>query len=198
MSERRAGLPAVERRARAEAATERLLALPELAELAGRTIAAYVAVKGELDPAAALERARARGCRVALPRVSREPPRLRFHQVASGDPLAPMSGPFGLLEPAAGSPEVAVEDLDVVIVPGLAFDGEGRRLGFGGGYYDGALASVRARAAGGPALIGIAYDFQIVDVCPAGDGDLPVDLVVTDARVLRPAVRLVPDGMGAA
>jgi 5-formyltetrahydrofolate cyclo-ligase len=201
MSERRAGLPAVERRARAEVATERLLALPELAELAGRTIAAYVAVKGELDPAAALERARARGCRVALPRVSREPPRLRFHEVAAGDALAPMamsmSGPFGLLEPAPGSPEVAVEDLDLVIVPGLAFDGEGRRLGFGGGYYDGALASVRARAAGGPALIGLAYDFQIVDVCPAGDGDLPVDLVVTDARVLRPAVRLGPGGTGA-
>jgi 5-formyltetrahydrofolate cyclo-ligase len=199
MSERRAGLPAVERRARAEAAAERLLALPELAELAGRTIAAYVAVKGELDPAPALERARARGCRVALPRVSREPPRLRFHEVAPGEALAPMSmsGAFGLLEPAAGSPEVALEDLDLVIVPGLAFDGEGRRLGFGGGYYDGALASARAHAAGGPELIGIAYDFQIVDVCPAGDGDLPVDLVVTDGRVLRRAGRPDPGGTGA-
>jgi 5-formyltetrahydrofolate cyclo-ligase len=200
MSERRAGLPAAERNARAEAAAQRLLALPELAGLAGRTIAAYVAVKGELDPAAALERARARGCKVALPRVSREPPRLRFHEVASGEAVAPMSmsGPFGLLEPAAGSPEVAAEDLDVVIVPGLAFDAQGRRLGFGGGYYDGALALARGRAAGRPALIGLAYDFQIVEVCPAGDGDVPVDLVVTDVRVLRPAVRPDPGGTGAA
>jgi 5-formyltetrahydrofolate cyclo-ligase len=198
MSERRGGLPAVERRAHSDAAAQRLLALPELAELAGRMIAAYVAVKGELDPAAALERARALGCKLALPRVSREPPRLRFHEVASGAALAPVSGPFGLLEPAAGSPEVAVEDLDVVIVPGLAFDAQGRRLGFGGGYYDGALALARARAAGRPALIGLAYDFQIVDVCPAGDGDLPVDLVVTDARVLRPVARLDPGGTGAA
>jgi 5-formyltetrahydrofolate cyclo-ligase len=198
MSERRAGLPAVERRERAEATADRLLALPELAELAGRTIAAYVAVKGELDPAAALERARARGCKVVLPRVSREPRGLRFHEVAPGEALAPMSGPFGLLEPAAGSPEVAVEDLDLVIVPGLAFDAQGRRLGFGGGYYDGALTLARARAAGRPALIGLAYDFQIVDACPAGDDDVPVDLVVTDARVLRPAARVGPGGTGAA
>jgi 5-formyltetrahydrofolate cyclo-ligase len=185
MSERRAGLPAVERGTRAEAATALLLALPELAELTGRTIAAYVAVKGELDPAAALERARARGCRVALPRVSREAPRLRFHEVAAGAALAPTSGPLGLHEPDAGSPELAIADLDVMIVPGLAFDAEGRRLGFGGGYYDGALAV--ARASGRTALIGMAYDFQIVDDCPAGEADLPVDLVVTDARVLRPA-----------
>ena len=71
-------------------------------------------------------------------------------------------------------------------MPGLAFDAEGRRLGFGGGYYDGTFG-----AFGGPgkrpALIGLCYDFQIVARCPAGDGDVPVDLVVTDARVLRPA-----------
>ena len=71
-------------------------------------------------------------------------------------------------------------------------------FGGGGGYYDGALASLGARAAGRPALIGIGYDFQIVEVCPAGDSDLPVDLVVTDARVLRPAVRPDPGATGAA
>jgi 5-formyltetrahydrofolate cyclo-ligase len=194
MSERRAGLPAAERGARADAATALLLALPEMAQLAGRTIAAYVAVKGELDPAAALERARARGGKVALPRVSRQAPRLRFHEVAAGAPLASMSGALGLLEPDAGLPEVAVGDLDVMLVPGVAFDAEGRRLGFGGGYYDGALALARASRSGRPALIGIAYDFQLVDDCPSGAGDVPVDLVVTDARVLRPAAHLDADG----
>jgi 5-formyltetrahydrofolate cyclo-ligase len=189
MGERRADLPAVERAARAEAATALLLALPEMAEVTGRTIAGYLSVKGELDPAAALARAGARGGRVALPRVSREAPRLRFHEVLPGGALAPAPGPFGLVEPDAASPEVAVEDLDVMIVPGIAFDAQGRRLGFGGGYYDGALAVARSGARGRPALIGFAYDFQIVDDCPAGDGDLPVDLVVTEARVLRRGVR---------
>jgi 5-formyltetrahydrofolate cyclo-ligase len=187
MGARRAALPALERSERAAAATARLLALPELAEVAGRTIAGYVAVQGELDPAAVLDRAGARGCKVALPRVSREAPRLRFHEVAPGAALAATSGPFGLREPDAAAPELAIGDLDVVIVPGVAFDAEGRRLGFGGGYYDGALAMARAGAPGRTTLIGLAYDFQIVDDCPAGAGDVPVDLVVTDARVLRRA-----------
>ena len=59
------------------------------------------------------------------------------------------------------------------------------RLGFGGGYYDGAFGG--SGPGKRPALIGLCYDFQIVARCPAGDGDVPVDLVVTDARVLRPA-----------
>jgi 5-formyltetrahydrofolate cyclo-ligase len=197
MSDRRGGLSAVDQSSRAEAATALLLGLPELIEVAGRTIAGYLAVKGELDPAAALARAQARGGKLALPRVYGEGPRLRFHRVAPGAVLA--RGPLGILEPEAGLPEVAIEDLDVMLVPGLAFDAEGRRLGFGGGYYDGALASARERAPGRPALIGLAYDFQIVDECPAGPRDVPVDLVVTDTRVLRPlAPARRPDGAGAA
>lgn len=183
MGERRAGLPAAERTTRSDAATARLLALPELAEVAGRTIAGYVAVKGEMDPASALARVAARGGRVALPRVCAESPRLRFHEVEAGAAPPPPAGPFGLCEPDAERPEVSIGQLDVVIVPGLAFDARGGRLGFGGGYYDGALAI--ARGGGRPALIGLAYDFQIVDDCPVGPGDLPVDLVVTEARVVR-------------
>jgi 5-formyltetrahydrofolate cyclo-ligase len=193
MSAARAALPETERHARSEAASARLLALPELAELAEggpRTLGGYVAVKGEIDPAPALSAVAAAGATVALPRVAPEAPRLRFHRADAG-PLAP--GRFGISEPAAAAPEIALDELDVVIVPGLAFDGEGRRLGFGGGYYDGALGQFGPSAAASPgpgkrpALIGLCYDFQIVARCPAGDGDVPVDLVVTDARVLRPS-----------
>jgi|SRR5450631_27393 len=191
MSAARVALSERERSERSEAASARLLALPELAALAGagQTIAGYVAAKGEIDPSSALADAAAGGATVALPRMATEAPRLRFHRADAG-PLT--SGRFGLREPAAAAPEIALDEIDVVIVPGLAFDAEGRRLGFGGGYYDGAFA------AGGsgkrPALIGLAYDFQIVARCPAGDGDIPVDLVVTDARVLRPARALPAEG----
>ena len=193
MSAARAALPENERRTRSEAASARLLALPELAALAEggpATLAGYVAAKGEIDPGAALAAVAAAGAAVALPRVAPEAPRLRFHRADAG-PLMP--GPFGLSEPAAAAPEIALDELDVVIVPGLAFDAEGRRLGFGGGYYDGAFGkfgSSKAASSGPgkrPALIGLCYDFQIVARCPAGDGDVPVDLVVTEARVLRPA-----------
>jgi 5-formyltetrahydrofolate cyclo-ligase len=188
MSAARAALPESERRRRSEAASARLLALPELTALAAadaKTLAGYVAVKGEIDPAPALAAAAAEGAAVALPRVAPEAPRLRFHRADAG-PLAP--GRFGLDEPDRSAPEIGLHELDVVIVPGLAFDAEGRRLGFGGGYYDGAFGDLAGADRGKrPALIGLCYDFQIVARCPAGDGDVPVDLVVTEARVLRPA-----------
>src|SRR5579863_1077284 len=165
MSAARAALPENERTARSEAASARLLALPELAAAGARTLAGYVAVKGEIDPAPALAAVAAAGAAVALPRVAPEAPRLRFHRADAG-PLAP--GRFGISEPAAAAPEIALDELDVVIVPGLAFDGEGRRLGFGGGYYDGVFGKFGSSAAASsgpgkrPALIGLCYDFQIV------------------------------------
>jgi 5-formyltetrahydrofolate cyclo-ligase len=185
MGARRAALPESERRARSEAASARLLALPELggrgAGERALTVAGYVAAKGEIDPATALAGAAAAGATVALPRAAGgDGTPLRFHR---GDrPL--VAGRFGLLEPEASAPEIPVDALDVVIVPGLAFDAEGRRLGFGGGYYDGTFSSP---GAGGrrPALIGLCYEFQVVPRCPAGLGDVPVDVVVTEARVLR-------------
>jgi 5-formyltetrahydrofolate cyclo-ligase len=191
MGAARAALPEDERSARSAAASARLLTLPELTALTAagpKTLAGYVAAKGEIDPASVLEAAAAAGATVALPRVATEPPRLRFHRADAG-PLTP--GRFGLREPSAAAPEIPLDELDVVLVPGLAFDAEGRRLGFGGGYYDGVFGAGSPRR---PALIGLCYDFQIVAQCPAGQGDVPVDLVVTDARVLRPARALPAEG----
>jgi 5-formyltetrahydrofolate cyclo-ligase len=201
MGARRAALPESERRGCSEAASARLLELPELGSFGGAdggwTVAGYVAAKGEIDPASVLAGAAAAGATVALPRVADGG--MRFHRAAFR-PLLPerfgplVTGRFGLLEPAATAPEIPLDALDVVIVPGLAFDAEGRRVGFGGGYYDGAFGGAEAgrktdRKTGRkrPALIGLAYDFQIVARCPSGAGDVPVDVVVTEARVLRPA-----------
>jgi len=185
MGARRVALPEDERRACSEAASARLLALPELAAANGLTVAGYVAVKGEIDPAPALKALAARGATVALPRIGAESPLLRFARADAG-PL--VVGLFHLPEPSASAPEVALDALDVVIVPGLAFDDRGRRIGFGGGYYDGAFGNdVSGDRARGAVLIGCGYDFQVVAHCPSSVLDVPVDLVVTDARVLRPA-----------
>jgi 5-formyltetrahydrofolate cyclo-ligase len=193
MADRRAALSASARDASARRACARLLALPVLAP--GRApgkVSAYVAIRGELDPAPALAAARAAGFAVVLPRIdTRWPPTLRFHEVAGEGDLC--DGPHGLTEPRAACPEVPVEDIDVMLVPGLAYDAAGRRLGLGGGYYDAACRELRARR---PAalIVGLGYDFQVVDACPAGDDDVPVDVVVTDERVLdaRPASRTAP------
>jgi 5-formyltetrahydrofolate cyclo-ligase len=177
---RRQSLPDEDRRARAGAAIARLLALPELGDVKGRTVSGYVAANGEVDPAAALADVSARGGIVALPRVSTEAPLLRFHAVATGETLR--AGRFGLMEPDPASREIAVGDLALVIAPGVAFDARGRRLGLGGGYYDLVIDDARA---GGAVVIGLAYDFQIVDRVPAGPHDRSVDVIVTDARVIR-------------
>jgi 5-formyltetrahydrofolate cyclo-ligase len=183
MGNERAGLSADERRDRGAAACARLLVLPELADIAGRTVAGYVALDahGELDPAPALEAVSQRGGRVAYPRVGAPEAALAFH-LPAGAPLVP--GRFGLREPPPDSVEVPAADLDVVVVPGIAFDVGGRRLGFGGGFYDRTFGS---DAVGGrrPPLIGLCFDLQVVARCPAGPDDVPVDVVVTESRVLR-------------
>jgi 5-formyltetrahydrofolate cyclo-ligase len=92
-------------------------------------------------------------------------------------------GAFGILEPPAGCREVPVEEIEVLLVPGLAFDPAGRRLGYGGGYYDEVAA--RLRAAGKGFLLGVGFDFQLIETCPAGPADVAIDCVVTEARVVR-------------
>jgi 5-formyltetrahydrofolate cyclo-ligase len=180
----RAELPEPVRRQRAAEACARLLAMPELADLAGRTIAGYVALtgKGELDPAPALEAMAARGARVAYPRVDRPDAPLTFHPA---DRQALVPGRFGVLEPPAGAPAVPAAGLDLVVVPGVAFDGDGRRLGFGGGFYDRTFADLALAGARRPPLVGLCFDLQVLARCPAGPDDVRVDAVVTEARVLR-------------
>jgi 5-formyltetrahydrofolate cyclo-ligase len=179
MRERRKAMPAAERARCSHEATARLLALPELAGTA--TVAGFSALSEEIDPAAALAELRRRGAVVALPRVHSAAPRLRFHLAADAIDLRP--GPFGILEPDPQAPQIAAEAIDVFLVPGIAFDPHGRRLGFGGGYYDELAPAVRRGGRG--LLIGVGFDFQLVELCPASETDAILDGVVTDARVVR-------------
>jgi len=179
------------RRARSEQACARLLGLPELGDLHGRTVAGYVALagKGELDPAPALEAMAARGARVAYPRVAGTDRPLTFHPAATG---ALVPGRFGLLEPPADAPAVPAASLDLVVVPGVVFDPDGGRVGFGGGFYDRTFAGAALAGARRPPLVGLCFDLQIVARCPAAPTDVRVDAVVTESRVLRPAQRTGP------
>ena len=91
-------------------------------------------------------------------------------------------GHFGVLEPKAYAfrpkdPKI----LDLVIVPGLAFTKSGYRIGFGGGYYDRFLPTLKHK----PATIALAMDFQIVDSLPINDYDIPVDMIVTESQIIE-------------
>jgi 5-formyltetrahydrofolate cyclo-ligase len=184
MAARREELTAEQRTQMAQSGTELLLDLPEIT--AARVVAAFVSTRSEIDTSRAIDGLRRRGVTVVLPRVSAEllPPRLRFHKVEGPSEL--VFGIFGLLEPGPGCPEIAPHEIDVFMVPGLAFDARGGRVGYGGGYYDELMAYVRAHP-DGPAgfFVGFGYDFQLTESCPTGEWDVPIDCVVTDARVVR-------------
>lgn len=143
-------------------------ALPEWE--AARTVALYAATDGEPDMSGLADASK----RFCFPRV--EGDRLAFCEATPAS-LAPAR--FGIPAPPAGASETPRDSIDLYVVPGLAFDAEGRRLGRGGGYYDGALRLARG------AKVGVAWDFQIVESVPERGDDVRVDAVVTESRVLR-------------
>ncbi len=172
----RQNIPAGERPVHAAAAAKRLLALPEVAT--ARTVLAYSATAEELDPLPAVAVLRERGVTVALPRVA-GPGLLTLHRVEPDTPLGP--GPFGILEPSRDAPAVAPEAIDLVIVPGVAFDGACRRVGHGGGYYDRLLAGLRRAV-----VVGFAFDEQVLGEVSCEEHDVCVDVLITPSRTVRP------------
>jgi 5-formyltetrahydrofolate cyclo-ligase len=141
-------------------------------------IAGYWPIAEEADVCPLMTALDARGHRVALPRVIRRDAPLRFLRWRPGDPLAPGFG--AIPEPAADGEAIAPR---VLLLPLLAFDGSGRRLGYGGGFYDRTLAAMRART--GIEAIGVAYADQEVDSLPAADHDEHLDWVVTELGCRR-------------
>ncbi len=148
--------------------------LLELAEVrAARSVLLYLSAKGEVDTWPLLDRLPAENRSVLAPRCRpSEPGLMDIHQIRSRADIAP--GVFGLMEPRPDTP-LCLSAPDVVLLPALAFDRRGFRLGFGGGYYDRFLASVDAPVL----IIGLAYDFQITDALPVEPWDRPADIVLT-------------------
>jgi 5-formyltetrahydrofolate cyclo-ligase len=170
----RARIAQDERVARSLAIAERAEEVPALRE--ARTLALYAPLGTEVDSAEIARRAIARGARVVYPRVVRGDRRLAF---ARADARELVRGPLGALEPPAAAPDVALDEIDCVVMPGVAFSAGGLRLGRGGGYYDATLERM-PRAF----RVGVAFDAQIVPELPREPHDVPLDAIVTEARVL--------------
>lgn len=160
------------------AAVARAAGLPGLR--AAPVVAVYHALAGELDPAPLGAALRDGGAALCYPRVvSLRPPRLSFHRV--DDPAALVPGPFQLREPAPDAPEVAPA---AFVVPGLAFDRAGFRLGFGAGLYDAALSACPAAL-----RVGLCPDAALREALPHEEHDEPMDLIVTPSEILVTAAR---------
>jgi 5-formyltetrahydrofolate cyclo-ligase len=149
---------------------------------AAATVLLTLPFRSEWDTRPLFVTALAAGKTVAAPRVNRATRMLEAYAVAVPDQdTAP--GYRGIPEPRGHCPPVAVAAVDWVLVPGVAFDERGRRIGYGGGYYDRLLPLLRPdtrRIAG-------AYELQVVDRVPAAPHDLTVDAIVTELRTIEAA-----------
>lgn len=161
----------------AERAAEHFLAA--FAPLAGTVVSAYWPLPEEFDTRPLLVKLQARGCVVALPVVVERGQPLRFRRWQAGDLLR--AGPLGVSEPPAGALEVVPR---VLVVPLLAFDDTGCRLGYGGGFYDRTLRLLRGQMPP-PLAVGYAYAGQEVARLPRGPGDESLDALVHEAGVRR-------------
>jgi 5-formyltetrahydrofolate cyclo-ligase len=163
-----------DRSGRSEAIADRFLELPETA--GAETLMAFWSFGSEVDTGPLIARLRSEGKTVALPRI--EDGDVVPVVAAPGAPMRVTS--FGAMEPAEGR-TLDVADLDLVVVPGVAFDRSCGRVGYGGGYYDRLLGKRRK----GVAAIAIAFAMQIVDRVPSGAIDRRIDGVVTEFEVIR-------------
>ena len=157
---------------------EKLLALPEFRKAA--VILLYASFKSEVDTFEAIKYCLSNNKTVVLPKVNETKDALILYEIKDISELA--KGHFGVPEPAV--PEDRRRDIagiDMVIVPGVAFDMRCNRLGYGKGFYDKLFSPIGSRR---PIRIALAYEEQLVEHIPAEPHDMKMDKIITDKRII--------------
>lgn len=173
--EKRSGLSQDEVREKSERIMARLFELDEFKK--ANFIMFYVDFKNEVMTQDAIAKALSMGKRVAVPKTVKDEG-LWAIEIKSLDDLS--AGALGILEPTKLENRVDPEELDLVIVPGVAFDRKGHRLGFGAGYYDRFLPKLRP----GVKKIAVAFEVQLVDSVPAEEHDIRMDAILTEEQLI--------------
>lgn len=157
---------------------DKLLSLAEFRE--AKTILLYASFRSEVGTLGLIRESLQVGKRTVLPRVDKEKHVLELYEIEDISELT--NGYMGIPEPYRSADRLlCIDDVDLVIVPGAAFDASGNRLGYGAGYYD-ILLSNRKR---NTTVIALAYEEQIVDFIPAEKHDIRANVIVTDQRVIN-------------
>jgi 5-formyltetrahydrofolate cyclo-ligase len=177
----RSALPVLSVAARSAAIVERLSVLPAYAEAKSLALFWPIEEKNEVDLRPLYHAARERGIKVYYPFLSAAGPTVRtgFRRVDAVTELA--LGGSGFAEPREGAPEARRGDIDLMVVPALAVDAGGYRLGYGKGFYDATLPDFRPPAR----AVAVAFAFQLVSEIPREAHDVRCDTIVTDERVIE-------------
>ncbi|MAU96826.1 MAG: 5-formyltetrahydrofolate cyclo-ligase [Fulvimarina sp.] len=141
-------------------------------------VSGFLPIRSEIDIRPLMMSFADRRARLCVPAIVDG--ELQFRELVRGAPLEPQG--FGTYAPG---PDAAVLDPDLMLVPLAAFDRTGGRVGYGRGYYDRAIAAIRARGTR-PMLIGVAFACQEVAAVPMDAHDVPLDIIATDAGLIRP------------
>jgi len=158
--------------------TAKLVELPTVRE--ARTISTYLDVGSEVRTHGVVEWALRNGKRIIVPVVERASKRLIFSEFKAPEELE--KGAHGIPEPKREFRRpVALEQADVILVPGVAWDRRGFRIGYGAGYYDRSINALRTHVA----TVGLAYEFQFVSNVPRSRYDRRVDRIVTESKIIE-------------
>lgn len=189
MSVRRNELGARQRVEAAAGVLHSLETLPEF--MTDANVAGYWAVRGELPLNLAVASLKRRDQHYFLPTLG-EARQLHFAEYRENTEL--QANRFGIPEPAtAAGKQRRAQDMHVILLPLLAFDRRGQRLGTGGGWYDTTLAFLRdAARPTRPLLVGVGYAFQEVEAMPAESWDVPLDYIATDEELIACTVGTSP------
>lgn len=176
---RRDAIPSADRVARSTALLARLQALDGFAS--AEVVHTYVGVGSEVATLQLIEQLLQLGIRIACPRVAGGD-HLEHREIHSTNEL--IEGALKLLEPdPERCPELPVSQIDLILVPGLAFTRSGHRLGYGRGYYDRLLTECEATA------VGLAFDAQLLEALPEETHDRTVDIVITESETMHTGAR---------
>lgn len=142
-----------------------------------KTVFTYLAHRGEVCTDELIKkylRGKEGRKKIIVPKMHRG--RIQLHELKNTDFV---KGKFGVREPVGAIPVQRYKSIGLALVPGIAFDLSGHRIGFGGGHFDRLLKKMRC------IKIGLAYEFQIIDKVPTHKYDIPVDYVITEKRVIK-------------
>ena len=157
---------------------ENLYSLSEFKD--SKNIMFYVSFNNEVDTQKLIKELLSNNKTILVPFVQKNNPILQLSEIKDFNDLEPKT--FGILEPKEDKiKKFGINDVDLVIVPGIVFDKSGHRIGYGYGYYDRFLKKLNKNVV----KIGFAFEFQLVDKIPEEQHDVPMDVVVTEKRILK-------------